>query len=54
MGWIRKRLAEPSSAAGLGLIYNAVVGLLANPQDPQAIGSLVLGVIAVVKAERAQ
>ncbi len=53
MNWLRNRIREVSTTAGAALIGNAVLGLLANPRDPVAIGNLVLGVIAVVKKEKA-
>jgi hypothetical protein len=54
MGWLRNRIREISTTAGAALIGNGILGLLANPKDPVAVGNLVLGVIAVVKKEKAQ
>lgn len=54
MGWIKARLQEPSSAAGLTLALNALPALLVNPRDGQAWGGLIGGLLAVLLRERAR
>lgn len=49
---IRRRLAEPSTWAGLGLCVT--LGAEAwQTRDPQAVGAFVAGLLAILKAERA-
>lgn len=49
---ILNRLREPSTAAGAGLVLNAVPALLVNPRDPQAWGGLIGGLFAMLLREK--
>lgn len=50
MNWIIKRLSEPSSAAGIGVVLSGVTQL---PQNPEiAITTILGGVMAFLVGEK--
>ncbi len=52
MTWLKNRLSEPSTWAGLAGLIPMAAGLIAGPVTPQAIGGLVAALAAVFMREK--
>lgn len=52
MKWMWKRLQEPSTWAGLGIIAGAVQVIASDPRNPVAWAGAVAGVAAAVRREQ--
>lgn len=52
MEYIIARLKEPSSIAGIGLIFTAIPMLMSNPQNAAAIAMLLSGIGAIIVPEK--
>lgn len=52
MKWIAKRMREPSTWAGLGIIAGAVQMIAADPHNPAAWAGAVAGLAAAVSREQ--
>ena len=52
MKWLFKRLSEPSTWAGLGLLIPSAVSAIASGHlDPVQVGQIAAGAAAVLKGE---
>ena len=51
LNWVKSRLSEPSTYAGLGLFLSQIAHAMTG--DPTAILGVVTSLVAVVKSEQA-
>lgn len=52
MSWINKRMTEPSTWAGVGLVITQAATAVAT-KDPGAIAATLMGLLAIIKGEKA-
>jgi len=51
MMWIVKRMLEPSTWAGIGLLSHSLPAVIATPMNPLAWAGLLGSVVAILKSE---